>query len=90
MENVTRYKVKGAWINPPFVEPVEEEMVLAADYDRDVGELNERINQLEVSMVGHFQREHLEGDVPEIGRWKMKHAEQAREIKRLKAKLEER
>lgn len=29
-----------------------------------------RVKELEQSMIGHFQREHLEGDGPEIDRWK--------------------
>lgn len=32
--------------------------------------LQEKIEELETSMILHFQKEHLEGDGPEIDRWK--------------------
>ena len=33
-------------------------------------QLQQRITELEASMIRHFQEEHLEGDGPEIDRWK--------------------
>ena len=36
----------------------------------DIERLEARVKEVEASMVSHFQREHLEGDGPEIDRWK--------------------
>jgi hypothetical protein len=46
----------------------------------DVYALVAEVERLKASMVEHFQREHLEGDGPEIDRWK-------REVERLKAAI---
>ena len=53
-----------------------------------VEEQAKRIIDFEHSMKSHFQRDHLEGDGPEIDRWKRKLNDQARAIGRLRAGLE--
>lgn len=35
-------------------------------------ELRAEVERLKASMIGHFQREHLEGDGPEIDRWRLR------------------
>jgi hypothetical protein len=54
-------------------------------YDR----LEARVKELEASMVGHFQREHLEGDGPEIDRWKCKVDQLRRDLQAAQAALKE-
>jgi hypothetical protein len=57
-------------------------------WHREVEEQGQRIRELENSMVSHFQREHLDGDGPEIDRCHRKVSEQARVIEGLKDALE--
>lgn len=55
-----------------FVEPCA--------WHQRIHEQAQRIIDLENSMKGHFQRDHLEGDGPEIDQWKRKMEEQKRVI----------
>jgi hypothetical protein len=66
--------------HPPFTERPEGMEELGARMDRLVmvpilARLQadaERIRELEASCLSHFQREHLEGDGPEIDRWRLR------------------
>lgn len=46
--------------------------VIAKEKEAERDALRAEVERLKVSMVNHFQREHLEGDGPEIDRWKRK------------------
>ena len=52
------------------VEPDGRLTVNADDATHEIERLEARVKEVEASMVSHFQREHLEGDGPEIDRWK--------------------
>ena len=75
---LTRYKllddVRGEvmGVMPRLVHDFCEgyEMVDADNATREIERLEARVKEVEASMVSHFQREHLEGDGPEIDRWK--------------------
>lgn len=58
----------------------------AAEQERDA--LRARVAQLEASMVSHFQRQHLDGDGPEIDRWRARVAELSKYLREAITTLE--
>lgn len=76
------------WVCFPEDRAIEVRAVakeIASFLDSRERALKERVSQLEASMVSHFQREHLEGDGPEIDRWRLQTAALREEIEDLHA-----
>lgn len=76
------FPVSIAEMIEPFVRSAQDEARREAEKERD--EWKARVEAVNGSMLAHFQRDHIEGDGPEIDRWKRKVAaleEQLRQAK---------